>query len=172
METISALLVICAGNSPVTGEFPHKGQWRGALMFSVISASINGWANNREAVDLRRHCAHYDVTMLEDLAVKSTGLRIVLILYIIVTTKQDTKLNAHTCNDLGGQWNSSMSRILEQYGQRASETQVWCSIIMTHEHKLIKITRLWMIFGWSHVSTRIWRLSLVSLLLCLEMMLQ
>ena len=26
METFSALLALCAGNSPVTGEFPHKGQ--------------------------------------------------------------------------------------------------------------------------------------------------
>ena len=38
METFSALLALCAGNSPVTGEFPHKGQWRGALMFSLIWA--------------------------------------------------------------------------------------------------------------------------------------
>ena len=40
---------------------PHKGQWRGALMFSLICAWMNGWVNNREAGDLRRHCAHYDV---------------------------------------------------------------------------------------------------------------
>ena len=39
---------------------PHKGQWRGALMFSLICAWIYGWVNNREAGDLRRHCAHYD----------------------------------------------------------------------------------------------------------------
>ena len=32
IETVSALLAICAKNSPVTGEFPHKDQWRGALM--------------------------------------------------------------------------------------------------------------------------------------------
>ena len=51
METFSALLAICAGNSPVNS--PHKGQWRGALMFSLISAWINGWVNNREAGDLR-----------------------------------------------------------------------------------------------------------------------
>ena len=38
---------------------PHKGQWRGALMFSLICAWINGWANNREACDLARHCANY-----------------------------------------------------------------------------------------------------------------
>ena len=36
MKKISASLAICAGNSPVPGEFPHKGQWRGALMFSFI----------------------------------------------------------------------------------------------------------------------------------------
>ena len=38
--------------SPVN--FPHKGQWRGALMFSLINAWINDWVNNREASDLRR----------------------------------------------------------------------------------------------------------------------
>ena len=43
---------------------PHKGQWRGALMFSLICAWINGWANNREAGDLRRHRSHYDVTVM------------------------------------------------------------------------------------------------------------
>ena len=116
METFSALLAICAGNSPVTGEFPaqrpvtrsfavsfdlrlnkrlpwvnngdrgwwsetpsrplwrhcngvpvnspHKGQWRGALMFSLICAWINGWVSNREAGDLRRHRAHYDVIVM------------------------------------------------------------------------------------------------------------
>ena len=44
---------------------PHKGQWLGALMFSVICAWINGWENNHEAGDLRRHRAHYDVTVME-----------------------------------------------------------------------------------------------------------
>ena len=43
---------------------PHKGQWRGALMFSLICVRINGWVNNREAGDLRRYRAHYDVTAM------------------------------------------------------------------------------------------------------------
>ena len=43
---------------------PHRGQWRGALMFSLIWAWINGWVNSREAGDLRRYCAHYDVTVM------------------------------------------------------------------------------------------------------------
>ena len=48
--------------SPVNS--PHKGQWRGALMFPVICTWINGWINNREAGDLRRHPAHYDVMVM------------------------------------------------------------------------------------------------------------
>ena len=45
---------------------PHKGQWRGALMFSLICAWINGWVNNREAGDLRCHRAHYDVIVTQN----------------------------------------------------------------------------------------------------------
>ena len=66
METFSALLALCAGNSPVTGEFPHKGKWRGTLVFSVICAWTNGWVNSRYTGDFRRHCAHYDVTVMAD----------------------------------------------------------------------------------------------------------
>ena len=61
---ISSVLALCAGNSPVTVEFPSKGQWRRGLMFSLICAWTNGWANNRDAGDLRRHRAHYDVTVM------------------------------------------------------------------------------------------------------------
>ena len=43
---------------------PHKGQWRGALMFSLICVWINGWVSNREAGDLRRYRTHYDVTVI------------------------------------------------------------------------------------------------------------
>ena len=60
IETFSALLTICAEN------YPHKGQWRGALMFSLICVWKNGWVNNREAGDLRRYRAHYDVTVIHD----------------------------------------------------------------------------------------------------------
>ena len=43
---------------------PHKGQRRGALMFSLICARIKGWVNNGEAGDLRRHRTHYDVIVM------------------------------------------------------------------------------------------------------------
>ena len=45
----------------------HKGQWRGALMFSLICARINGSVNNREAGDLRWHRPHYDVVVMESI---------------------------------------------------------------------------------------------------------
>ena len=48
--------------SPVNS--PHKGQWRGALMFSLMCARINSWVNNREAGDLRRYRHHYDVIVM------------------------------------------------------------------------------------------------------------
>ena len=50
--------------SPVNS--PNKGQWCGALMFSLICVWINGWVNNREAGDLRRYRAHYDVTVMKN----------------------------------------------------------------------------------------------------------
>ena len=43
---------------------PHKGQWRGALIFSLIYARINAWVNNREAGNFRCHRAHYDATVM------------------------------------------------------------------------------------------------------------
>ena len=48
--------------SPVNS--PHKGQWRGAFVFSLICARINSWVNNGEAGDLRRHRGHYDVIVM------------------------------------------------------------------------------------------------------------
>ena len=85
METFSALLAICAGNSPVPVNSPHKGQWRGALMFSLICARINGWVNNREAGDLRRYRAHYDVIVMTH---STHGIR-VSCLWIHYTPRED-----------------------------------------------------------------------------------
>ena len=73
METFSALLALCAGNSPVPVNSPHKGQWRGALMFTLICAGINDWVNNREAGDLRRHLDHYDVSVMRESTSNNNG---------------------------------------------------------------------------------------------------
>ena len=40
------------------------GHWRGALMFSLICDRANGWTNNKDTGDLRRHRAHYDAIVM------------------------------------------------------------------------------------------------------------
>ena len=62
METFSALLALCVGNSPVNS--PHNSLCRGALMFSLICEWINNWVNNRETGYLIHHRAHYDVIVM------------------------------------------------------------------------------------------------------------
>ena len=57
METFSALLAICAGNSPVNGEFPAQRPVTRSFDVFFDLPWINGWVNNREAGDLRRHRA-------------------------------------------------------------------------------------------------------------------
>ena len=50
----------CNDISTLPVDSPHKAQWRGALIFSLIYAWTNGRANNRDAGDLRCHGAHYE----------------------------------------------------------------------------------------------------------------
>ena len=65
MEIFSALLALCVVNPPVTGGFPSlRLVGRGALMISLICSWTNGLVNNRDADGLRRHRAHYDVTIM------------------------------------------------------------------------------------------------------------
>ena len=63
METVSVLLTICAGNSPVTGVF--SAQRPVTRPFDVFyQCRINGWASNHKVDDFRRHRTHYDVTVM------------------------------------------------------------------------------------------------------------
>ena len=64
METFSALLAFVRGIHRPSVNSPHKGQWRGALMFSLIWVWINGWVKNCGAGDLGRHRAHHDVIVM------------------------------------------------------------------------------------------------------------
>ena len=61
METFFALLAICAGNSPVPGEFPTQRPVTRSFDVLFDMRPNNGWVNNGETGDLRRHRAHYDV---------------------------------------------------------------------------------------------------------------
>ena len=57
---LSALLALCEGDPTVTGGFPprspvdssHRGQWRRALIFSLMCARTNGLANSQDPGDL------------------------------------------------------------------------------------------------------------------------
>ena len=64
MEPFPVLLALCEDNPPVTDGFLTKSQWRRASMCSLICARTNSWAYNRVVGDLRRHRAHYGVTLL------------------------------------------------------------------------------------------------------------
>ena len=66
MEKFSALLAICAGNSP-------------ALVFSLICAQINGWVNNREVGDLKRRRAHYGVIVMINYVTKAISMNFIYI---------------------------------------------------------------------------------------------
>ena len=60
----SAPLALCAGNSPVADEFPTQ---RPVTRSFDGFIWINGWINNRDAGDLRRHRAHYDVIVMSSI---------------------------------------------------------------------------------------------------------
>ena len=64
MEIFSALLAICARNSPVTSEFPTQKPvtWSFDVFFDLdLNKRL---VNNRETGDLRHHRGHYDVTVM------------------------------------------------------------------------------------------------------------
>ena len=63
IETFSALLALCGGNSPVPSEFPS--QRPVTRSFDVFRAWINRLINNCEAGDLRRRLAYYDVIVMQ-----------------------------------------------------------------------------------------------------------
>ena len=81
METFSALLAICAGNSPVTGEFPARRPVTRSFMFSLICAWIDGWVNNCVAGDLRRHRPYYDIIVIKIVHIDGLMQEIHMLLY-------------------------------------------------------------------------------------------
>ena len=61
---ISASLALCEGNPLAIGGFPPQKPVTRSLMFSLICTWTNGWVNNRNAGDLRRHRDHYNVAIM------------------------------------------------------------------------------------------------------------
>ena len=76
------LLAICAGNSPVPVEFPTQRpvtQSFDVLFDLRLNKRLK--VNNREASDLRRHRAHYDVTVMKALIHISHSYDLTIIIY-------------------------------------------------------------------------------------------
>ena len=61
----SALLAICAGDSPATGEFPAQKPVTRSYDVYVDLRLNNGWLYNGEAGDLWRHRDNCDVTVMQ-----------------------------------------------------------------------------------------------------------
>ena len=75
----------------LTGKFPHKGQWGGALMLSLICAWTKCWVNNPNPDDLRRHRAHYDVTVMSHLLYMFYGM------VLFINSPNSTALRINCC---------------------------------------------------------------------------
>ena len=91
--------------SPVNS--PHKGQWGGALMFSLICAWINDSVNNREAGDLKRYRAHHcngrhdDIRMVNDMMCEiflSCGCRFIDKFVELNHSRSYKSWHTHTCH--------------------------------------------------------------------------
>ena len=108
---------LCAGNSPVPVNSPHKGQWRGALMFSLICALINDWVNNREAGDFRRYRGHYDVRVMESLKYHIWSSHVIGVLF---------STPHHATIDLTNWSNSNET----QHGASVTLTMLDCNSVM------------------------------------------
>ena len=89
---------LCEGihRSPVNS--PHKSQWRGALMFSLIYAWLNACVNNREAGDLRRYRAHYDITVMHFAFIQSYIVTIHYYLWIHVVIVITVVFSCRSCS--------------------------------------------------------------------------
>ena len=69
---ISALLALCAENSPVTGEFhSQRPVTRSFDDFFDMRLNTNDWVNNRDTGDLRRYRAHYDVIAMQPFLIEN-----------------------------------------------------------------------------------------------------
>ena len=74
----------------------QKGQWRGALVFTLICVWINGSVSNHEAGDLRRYRAHYDITVMRTVKY--------IVLCCINSLSVSDMITSHRAYQLGQHW--------------------------------------------------------------------
>ena len=134
METFSVLLVLCARNSPAPVNSPHKGQWSGALMFSLICAWTNGCVSNRDAGDLRRYCAHYNVTVMLE-----ADSWLYMASYYKTSRPKIWVLESVSIPS----WNLACVSAAGLHGHPPRKFQMIHELLITHDNKLN-----WILIGW------------------------
>ena len=138
---------LCGGihRSPVNS--PHKGQWRGALMFSLIYAWINSWVNNREAGDLRRHPTHRDGIIMVLM------INLYHVTFLVYFGNYDD--NIHTWIDLN---NYNLNKSADYVFTLVYKFGGSCSLVhrMTYKWLFKIISNLVRIIVYSHEQTQVW----------------
>ena len=96
---------------------PHKGQWHGAKMFSLICAWTNTWANNRDAGGLRRYRVHYDVTVMElNIKMESSHIKsLIEFIHVIVTITSSHSIRVHNITTYDIWWSIFLLLITETF---------------------------------------------------------
>ena len=126
--------------SPVIS--PHKGQCRGALMFSLIYASIIGWVNNREAGDVRHHCAHYDVVVMENINTHQIKYELSVCPGIFDDYYwMPFLLNVHLKNRFIFQANTKRKRLCADCTQSDKFDDYMCFLIISKNHILPEVAK-------------------------------
>ena len=121
---------------------PHKGQWRGALMCSLIWSWTHGLANNRDASDLRRHRANYDVTVMLVYAVRRSSIFVYGLIHIRDVWQHLYPALSLTCTDI-------LSYMQAGIYIRASHHQVDLSLLLVTKCLKTVINKFSICFMWS-----------------------
>ena len=116
--------------SPVNS--PHKGQWSGALMFSLICAWKNGGVNNHKAGDLRCNRAHYDVSVMLWIPIiqdrGSWDYLIFIIEIAILSLYRNGAQFSYLCMSYFSGLSSTLVEILSRGSQLPHLTDMWLAL--------------------------------------------
>ena len=97
--------------SPV--DSTQKDQWRTALMFSLICAWTKGLAKNRDAGDLKRHRAHYDLIVIPNKKFSLLWVKVCLILWNLIASLP-TRLSGSKCCSISTYWRRNKMEAMSQ----------------------------------------------------------
>ena len=81
----------------------HKGQWFGALMFSLIYTWTYSWVKNRNTRDLRRHRTHCDVIVMSS----EVWWLMLSMKFICISSSVFMKSWLEQTNFIGYHWNNT-----------------------------------------------------------------